>query len=211
MVIGLGHGSTARIALRRVAELLHTGELHDIVAIPCSNTAKREARRLGIPLTSLEEHPVIDLTIDGADEVAPNLDLIKGRGGALLREKIVSQASRREIIIVDEAKLSPALGTLASLPVEVIPFGLRCQSDYLEGLGAEVMLRRRKDDRTFKTDQGNLLLDCRFGPIADPPRLAALLEARAGIVGHGLFLGIGAKVIVGASRGVRQLEANENG
>ena len=123
MVVGLGTGSTAIWAVRKVAALLAAGELRDIVAIPTSSETEAEARRLDVPLTTLADHPVIDVTIDGADEVDPNLELIKGGGGALLHEKIVAQASRREIIVVDEAKLSPALGTHVALPVEVVPFG----------------------------------------------------------------------------------------
>lgn len=111
MIVGLGHGSTAILAVRRLGKLLAQGELHDILGVPCSRHIEAEAHRLGIPVTTLEAHPVVDLTIDGADEVDPSLNVIKGGGGALVREKIVAQASRREIIIVDGSKLSPALGT----------------------------------------------------------------------------------------------------
>jgi ribose 5-phosphate isomerase A len=205
MVVGLGHGSTAIHAVRRIAELLRTRQLPGILGIPCSIQVEEEARRLGIPLTTIDEHPVIDLTIDGADEVAPNLDLIKGRGGAMLREKIVSQASRREIIVVDESKLSPALGTRATMPAEVVPFGWRSQAAYLESLGARVTVRQKSDGAPFKTDQGNLILDCDFGPITHPAALAARLEARAGIVAHGLFLGLATEVIVAGAQGIRRL------
>lgn len=205
MVVGLGHGSTAILAVRRIGELLQAGRLRDILGVPCSSLAAEEASRLGITLTSLEEHPVVDLTIDGADEVAPNLDLIKGGGGALLREKIVSQASRREVIVVDESKLSPALGTRAKVPVEVVAFGLRAQLEYLEGLGARAALRRISGGAPFQTEQGNLIVDCDFGPIRDPTRLAAVLGERAGIVEHGLFLGLAQQVIVGDRDGVRLL------
>ncbi|RMF38338.1 MAG: ribose-5-phosphate isomerase RpiA [Chloroflexi bacterium] len=205
MVVGLGHGSTTAFALRRLARLLQDGQLHDILGVPCSSHTEAEARRLGIPLTTLEEHPVVDLTIDGADEVDPALNLIKGGGGALLREKIVAQASRREIIVVDETKLSPALGTRWAVPVEVIPFGWRSQAAYLESLGAEVVLRRREDGTPFRTDQGNLILDCRFGPLPDPAPLAAQIKARTGIVEHGLFLGLATDVIVAGREGVRHL------
>jgi ribose 5-phosphate isomerase A len=206
MVVGLGHGSTAIHAVRRIAELLRAGELQGILGIPCSIQVQEEAGRLAIPLTTIDEHPVIDLTIDGADEVAPNLDLMKGRGGAMLREKIVSQASRREIIVVDESKLSPALGTRATMPAEVVPFGWRSQAAYLESLGARVTVRRHSDGTTFETDQGNLILDCDFGPIAQPAQLAARLEARAGILAHGLFLGMDAEVIVAGAQGIRLLK-----
>ena len=208
MVVGLGHGSTVIFAVRRIAELLHEGQLQDILSVPCSLQVKEEARRLGIPLTTLEEHPVVDLTIDGADEVDPHLNLIKGGGGALLREKIVAQASRREIIVVDESKLSPALGTHWPVPVEVTPFGWRSQAAYLESLGAQPVLRLNSDGSLFKTDQGNLILDCHFGPIPDPARLAAQMNERAGIVENGLFLGLATDVIVASAEGIRHLKSD---
>lgn len=206
MVVGLGHGTTAVFAVRRIAELLRTGALRDLLGVPCSRQVEAEARDLGIPLTSLNERPVVDLTIDGADEVSPSLDLIKGHGGALLREKIVAQASRREITVVDESKLSPALGTRVPLPVEVVPFGLRPQAAYLESLGARVAQRRNADGSLFQTDQANFILDCDFGPIARPGELGAQLHARAGIVEHGLFVGLATDVIVAGAGGVRHLK-----
>lgn len=206
MVVGLGHGSTAIFAVRCIGQLLRTGQLQSVLGVPCSLQVEEEAQRLGIPLTTLDEHPVVDLTIDGADEVDSHLNLIKGGGGALLREKIVAQASRREIIVVDESKLSPALGTHWPVPVEVTPFGWRSQSDYLESLGAEPVLRLNSDGSPFKTDQGNLILDCHFGPISDPTQLAAQMNERAGIVEHGLFLGLATDVIVGSDEGVRHLK-----
>lgn len=205
MIVGLGAGSTALLALRGLAAKLARGELNNIQGIPCSTVVEAEAQRLNIPLTTLEEHPVIDLTFDGADEVDPALNLIKGGGGALLREKIVAQASRREIIIVDESKLSPALGTRWALPVEVVPFGRGSQAVFLESLGAAVDMRLGEDGLPFVTDQGNYILDCAFGPIADPVGLAARLDARAGIVGHGLFLGLATDVIVAGASGIRHL------
>jgi len=205
MVVGLGHGSTTILAVRRIAQLLHEGQLQDILGVPCSLQVKEDAQRLGIPLTTLDEHPVVDVTIDGADEVDPHLNLIKGGGGALLREKIVAQASRREIIVVDESKLSPALGAHWPVPVEVTPFGWRSQAAYLESLGAQPILRLSSDGAPFTTDQGNLILDCRFGPISQPARLAAHLSERAGIVEHGLFLGLATDVIVASVGGIRHL------
>ena len=206
MVVGLGHGSTAIFAVRRVAELLRAGALRDLLAVPCSSQVEAEARRLGMPLTSLDQHHVIDVTIDGADEVSPGLDLIKGRGGALLHEKIVAQASRREITVVDESKLSPALGTRAPLPVEVVPFGWGAQAAWLESLGARVTPRRNDDGSMFQTDQANFILDCDFGPIPKPAELADQLQARAGIAEHGLFLGLATDVIVAGAGGVRHLK-----
>lgn len=208
MVVGLGHGSTAIFAIRAIAAKLASGELKAVVGIPCSRQVEADARALGIPLTTLDEAPVIDVTIDGADEVDPALNLIKGGGGALLREKIVAQASRREIIAVDEEKLVPALGTHWSVPVEVVPFGWRAQVEYLITLGADVTPRRLSNGELFHTDQGNLILDCRFGLIARPAELAAQIRARAGIVEHGLFLGMADDVIVAGAAGIRHLRRN---
>jgi ribose 5-phosphate isomerase A len=205
MIVGLGHGSTALFAVKHIARLLKTGEFNNILGIPCSIQVEDEARHLGIPLTTLEEHPIIDVTIDGADEVDPNLDCIKGGGGALLREKIVAQASLREIIVVDESKLSPALGTRWPVPVEVIPFGWRSQVSFLESLGAHVSVRQASDGRKFFTDQANLILDCNFGPLQQPTHVARDLGQRIGIVEHGLFLGLTTDVIVAGKSGVRHL------
>lgn len=204
MVLGLGSGTTALLAVRRLAEQLHAGRLRAIVGVPTSLGIEQEARRLQIPLTTLEEHPVLDLTIDGADEVDPQLNLIKGGGGALLREKIVAQASRQEIIIVDETKLVPVLGTRWTVPVEVIPFGWPSQAEYLKTLGAQITLRQQ-NGVVFKTDQGNLILDCQFGPIPDAYALATKLKTRTGIVEHGLFLDLASEVIVAGADGVRRL------
>lgn len=205
MVVGLGSGSTARLAVRHIGELLRAGELTDIVGIPCSSTTEAVAQEYDIPLTTLEAHPVIDLTIDGADEVDPALNLIKGGGGALTREKIVAQASKREIIIVDESKLSPILGTTWAVPVEVVPFGYGPQQRYLESLGAVVTLRLDKSGHPFRTDQGNIILDCNFGPIAQLPELAHRIKQRTGIVEHGLFIGMATEVIVAGIDGIRHL------
>ena len=208
-VVGLGAGSTAAFALRHLAELLRAGHLKDILGVPCSLQVEREARSLRIPITTLEEHPVVHLTIDGADEVDPNLDLIKGGGGALLREKIVAQASLREIIVVDESKLSPVLGTRWAVPVEVAPFGWGSHVPFLESLGARVALRTNRDGVQFKTDQGNLILDCNFGPIPEPTLMAAQLSQRAGVVEHGLFLGLATDVIVAGDEGITHLKRGE--
>jgi ribose 5-phosphate isomerase A len=204
MVVGLGAGSTAVLATRRIGQLLREGRLRDLVGVPCSSAIEAEARALGIPIT-LEPPGAVDLTIDGADEVDPELNLIKGGGGALLHEKLVAQASCQEVIIVDESKLSPALGTHWALPVEVIPFGWQWQRRFLESLGARVSVRQQRDGTPFRTDQGNLILDCAFGPIQQPKELAAKLDARTGIVEHGLFLGLATEVIVAGAEGVRHL------
>lgn len=206
MIVGLGAGSTAVLAVRGLGAKLAAGELTNILGIPCSRVTEAEARSLGIPLTTLEEHQVIDLTFDGADEVDPDLNLIKGGGGALLREKLVAQASRREIIVVDESKLSPVLGTHWAVPIEVIPFGWRTQAAYLEGLGAQPKLRLCANGEPFETDQGNYILDSAFGPIPDPVSLGSRLDARTGIVCHGLFLGIADAVIVAGASGIQYLK-----
>ena len=162
MVVGLGTGSTAVHAVRRIAARLSSGELKDIVGIATSETTAAEARRLAVPLTTFDDQFAVDLTIDGADEVDPQLDVIKGGGGALLREKIVAQASAREIIVVDESKLSPALGTKWAVPIEVIPFGRRPETEFLKALGAAVELRLASDGKPFVTDNGNIILDANF-------------------------------------------------
>lgn len=203
MVVGLGYGSTAVHALRLIGELIRRGELEGIKAIPTADLIAEEARRVGIPLTSLEEHPRIDVTIDGADEVDPELNLIKGGGGALLREKIVAQATTLNIIVVDEQKLSPVLGTNFDLPVEIISFGRRSLEEYLRSLGAELKVRTKTDGTPFITDSGNYILDCHFGPIDDPYALSAKLKDRAGIVEHGLFLDLASEVIIAAGDGIR--------
>jgi len=202
MVLGLGTGSTAVFALRRVGERLAEGGLADVKGIPTSKGAAATAANLGIPMTSLEEHPVIDLTIDGADEVDPALNLIKGGGGALLREKIVAQASRREVIVVDSSKCSPRLGTLHSVPVEVIEFGWRPVALHLESQGANVTRRAASDGSPFRTDQGNLILDCDFGSIQDPEEMERRLIARAGVVAVGLFCGLATELVIGSHDGV---------
>lgn len=205
MVVGLGFGSTARYAVERIAQRLAAGDLREIVVVPTALQVEREARRLGIPLTSLDEHPQIDLTIDGADEVDPDLNLIKGGGGALLREKIVAQVSHREIIVVDESKLSEKLGTQFPIPVEVLPFGWRVVAQYLELLGATASLRRAADGKPLGTDQGNWILDATFGPLEDPQPVADQLDRKAGVIAHGLFLGLATDVIVAGQGGLRHL------
>lgn len=203
MVVGLGYGSTAVYAVRRIGALVAAGELSGIVGVPCAAWTEGEARRLGIPLTTLDAVERVDITIDGADEVDPRFNLIKGGGGALLREKMVAQASAREVIVVDAPKLVSTLGAFP-LPVEVVQFSWRATARYLAGLGAAVSLRRQGDE-PFLTDQGNYILDCSFGRIDDPEALAAALERRAGIVEHGLFLGLATDVIVADPGGVRHL------
>ncbi len=202
MVVGLGHGSTAIFAHRKLAALLASGELRDVVGVPCSSQVERQAQSLGIPLTTLDANPLIDITIDGADEVDPACNVIKGGGGALLREKIVAQATLREIMVVDASKLSDKLGMQWEVPVEVVQFGWQAQVSYLRSLGAEVTVRCEPDGSHRVTDQGNLILDCAWGPLEDAWELDATLNRRAGIVEHGLFLGLVTDVIVAGPDGV---------
>jgi ribose 5-phosphate isomerase A len=163
-----------------------------------------EARRIGIPLLDDTRSGPADITIDGADEIDPSMDLIKGRGGALLREKVVAQTSRRLVIVADESKLSSALGTRAMLPVEIVPFGWRSQMEYINTLAprARISLRATSGGTPFITDQGNFILDCATGAIERPQELAAELQARAGVVAHGLFLNLATDVIVAGPSGV---------
>jgi ribose 5-phosphate isomerase A len=202
MTVGLGTGSTAMFAIRRLGELLHDGTLRDVLGVPTSAVTEAEARRLGIPMADANWERGIDVTIDGADEVDPALDLIKGGGGALLREKIVAQASRREIIVVDETKLSPRLGARRTVPVEVLAFGWPSQTRYLESLGASVTRRTERDGTPFVTDQNNVILDCAFGPAQLPAALAGILERRAGVLAHGFFIGLATDLIVAGPSGI---------
>ena len=205
MTVGLGTGSTAIWATRRIGQLLRAGLLHDITGYATSRATWAAAEQAGIPMLAEELPRELDLTIDGADEVDPGLNLIKGGGGALFREKIVAQASHRLIIVVDESKLSPCLGTKHTLPLEVLPFGWRSQLRFLHALGGEAIIRYNQDGTLYRTDQGNLILDCDFGPIRVPTDLAAQLSTRAGIVEHGLFLNLATEVIIGSMTGVRHL------
>jgi ribose 5-phosphate isomerase A len=203
MKVGLGTGSTAIHATRRIAELLAAGELRDIVGFATSRATHAEAMRLGIPMLDDEMATDLDLVIDGADEVDPALNVIKGGGGALLREKIVAQASRRVVIVADEGKLSSQLGTLWPVPVEVLSFGWRSQARFLESRGAAWTVRSTASGQQYVTDSGNMILDCAFGPIPDPARLAEALAARAGIVEHGLFINLATDLVVAGPGGIQ--------
>jgi len=204
--IGLGSGTTARLFVEALAERLSTGELEGVRGVPTSAETEELAARLGVPLTTLEAAPELDIAVDGADEVDPNLDLIKGLGGALLREKIVASASRLFVVVVDESKLVERLGTWTPVPVEVLPFGWRVVADRVEALGAKVTLRERGGE-VAATDQGNYVLDCALGEIPDAARLAAALSSIPGVLGHGLFVSMADEVIVGGEEGVEVLTA----
>lgn len=202
MLIGLGHGSTVQFAIEGIAKRVQAGALKDIQIIPCSRATEREAKKLGLLVTEFDFKRKIQMTIDGADEIDLDFNLIKGGGGALLREKLVAQESEREIIIADESKLSPRLGTNFKLPIEVMPFGWERQVVFVDSLGGQAIARKRDNDEFVLSDQGNYLLDCDFGAIEDAAALAAQLEGRAGIVEHGLFLALATDVIVAGPDGV---------
>src|SRR5438552_2450064 len=202
MVLGLGTGSTARLFLEGVARLVEGGM--DLKAVPTSLATAEAAKKLGVPLTSLEESMWLDLCVDGADEVDRRLNLIKGLGGALFREKIVATASKRFVVVVDQSKLSSRLGTKAPVPVEAHPFGWKNVSAALQALGAQVELRL-KEGEPFRTDNGNHILDAAFGPIQGAAKLASAIAGIPGVVGHGLFLGMAPVVLVGTPKGVRTL------
>ena len=205
-VVGLGSGTTARLFVEAIAERIARGELEGVRGVPTSSETEELAVELGVPLTTLEAAPELDLAVDGADEVDPSLDLIKGLGGALLREKIVASASRLFIIVIDESKLVERLGTWTPVPVEVLPFGWRVVAERVEAFGATVSLRERGGEVAV-TDQGNYILDCALGEIADAARTAARLAAIPGVLGHGLFVSMADEVIVGRDAGVETLIA----
>jgi ribose 5-phosphate isomerase A len=192
-VVGLGSGTTASDAIGFLAKRVRAGL--GIRGIPTSVHSGELARKLGIPLTTLDECPRIDVTIDGADEVDPRLRLIKGGGGALLREKIIASASRRLVIVADSSKQVKVLGRFP-LPVEVVPCARRFLAKRLAALGARVRLRIDKAGKPYVTDGGHYILDCRFGKIADPDRLARQLEQMPGVVEHGLFLDYADVVVI---------------
>jgi len=202
MVLGLGTGSTTYFALRAIGDLVDKG--YDLVGVPTSRSTEELAREFDIPLTTLDEVGEIDLTIDGADEVDPDKRLIKGMGGALLREKIVASASREEIIVVDDSKLVDLLGTVSKLPVEVIPFGHANTRKMIESLGCVAELRGGRSP--FITDNGNLIYDCRFDGIDRPSDLEAELNIIPGVIENGLFLKLATRIIIAREGGVETRE-----
>ncbi len=206
MVVGLGTGSTADYFLQALGAAVRSGQLSGIVGVPTSRQSEQRAMELGIPLTTLGRHPVLDVTVDGADEVDPQMNLIKGLGGALVREKIVAQNSRRFIIIADGSKTVDRLGTRSPLPVEVVQFAAEIQDGFFRSIGAEPVLRK-VGGMVFNTDNGNLIYDCKFpGGLADPAATERLILDRAGVVGCGLFLGMATTVLVGTEDGVTRTD-----
>jgi ribose 5-phosphate isomerase A len=209
MRLGLGTGSTAKHFVDLLGAAVQQGL--EVIGAPTSEATARQAAALGVPLTTLDETPELDLTIDGADEIDPSLRLIKGGGGALLREKIVAAASRRMLVIADASKSVATLGAFP-LPVEVVPFGLGATRRHIEracaelGLAGSITLRERQG-QTFVTDGGHYILDCAFGALPDPEALANALAFIPGIVDHGLFLGMASAAILAGPQGVTILGA----
>jgi ribose 5-phosphate isomerase A len=209
MRLGLGSGTTARHFVELLAERVRAGL--DVLTVATSETTRSDAERLGIPLSNLDETPQLDLTVDGADEIGPDLVLIKGGGGALLREKIVASASTRMVVIADQSKWVPVLGRFP-LPIEVVPFGLAVIRRKVEaacaaaGSAGAALLRRDMNGHAFVTDGGHWILDAALGKISNPQGLAARLQAIAGVVEHGLFIGMAQTAVVAGESGVRVLE-----
>jgi ribose 5-phosphate isomerase A len=206
MAIGLGTGSTASFMLRGLAARLADGRLQRVVGVPTSEQTAVLARELGIPLTTLDRHPSLDLALDGADEIDPHLRLIKGLGGAMLREKIVAASAARFVVMASVSKRVERLGERSPLPVEVVTFGMPLCIRRLAALGGEPVLRCDHSGAPFVTDEGNLILDCHFGVIADPEALAAAICAIPGVVAHGLFLGMASLAVIAGPDGIVELE-----
>lgn len=203
MRLGLGTGSTARHVVDLVGAMLRDGRLRDIVAVPTSRATEEQARALAIPLSTLDDVGELDLAIDGADEIDPQLDLIKGLGGALLWEKIVEFAAARLVIVADDSKLVRRLGEKAPLPVEVVPFGARALLPYFRSLGAEPAVRPQPDGQPFVTDGGHYIVDLRFeAGMRDPAHVERALRARPGVVETGLFLGMADVAVIAGGSGV---------
>ena len=207
MILGLGTGSTTRCFINMLGGEIQKGFLQGIQAIPTSETTAEQARLLGIPLTTLSENPQIDIAVDGADEVDPKLNLIKGLGGALLREKVVETHARRFIVVVDQSKIVLRLGVRGPLPVEIIPFEAHAHVVWLNTLDCQAKLLLEEDGSPLVTDNGNYLVHCWFSEgIPDPHKLARILADRPGIVEHGLFLGMADTVVVAEVDGIKILE-----
>jgi ribose 5-phosphate isomerase A len=207
--IGLGSGRAARAFVRALGERVRSGALH-VYGVPTSEETADLATREAIPLLTLDQAGTLDLTVDGADEVAPNLDLIKGYGRALVREKIIAASSRHLVILVGEEKLVPRLGARGKLPVEVTPFALPLCERRLRDLGCRPV-PYVQGGRLFVTDNGNNILDCQIGPIADPRKLDSDVRDIPGVVGTGLFLGMADTVLVGSDNDFRLVEARHRG
>lgn len=205
MAVGLGHGSTAVAAVPALAARAARGELAGTVFVPAASFMAVALRRHKLPVASLDDAPRLDMAIDGADEIDPEGNCVKGGGGALLYEKIVGQAAARLIIVADVGKLSPRLCLRHALPVEITPFALASELRFLTELGGNPTVRLRPDGDPMRTERGNVIADCAFAPLADPAGLAATLDARGGVAGHGLFIGTAALLVVAGPDGVREI------
>jgi len=212
MVVGLGTGRAAEMFVRALTERVGSGlRLSGLRGVPTSERTAALARELGIRLASLEEVERVDLDVDGADEVSPALDLIKGHGGALVRERLVAAYSSRFVVLVGEEKLVPKLGTRRALPVEVVPFGIPVARRGLEGLGARVSLRLDTANGVpFRTDNGNAILDASWNGIDSPAELQTAVDLLPGVVDCGLFVGMADLVLVQRSSGVERLERRQS-
>jgi ribose 5-phosphate isomerase A len=208
MIVGLGTGSTAKLFIDALGEALREGKLRNIRGIPTSKRSEEQAKQLGIPLTNFIESPTIDVTVDGADEVDPKLNLIKGLGGALLREKLVAQNTRRFVIVADSTKKVTTLGTHSPLPVEVVQFAHEATAHFLSSLGCTPTLRPdpAAPGKPYITDNGNFIYDCRFIRIDDPFDLERKLALRAGVVETGLFLGMADTALVAGDTDVETMK-----
>lgn len=206
-IIGLGSGSTAKYFIEIIGSHLRSGEIHGILGVPTSHQAAADALASGIPLTSLDEHPELDLTVDGADQIDGKLDAIKGGGGALLREKVIASASKEYILIADERKLTQKLGDGVPLPMEVLPFSLGSVLSKIKKLGVEAMVRAGQGKLgPVVTDNGNFIVDADFGPIADPSGLERELKAIPGVLETGLFIDYACLAYIGTGEGVREMQ-----
>jgi len=203
MVVGLGTGSTAKYAIMRLGERIRKEKIK-FIGISTSKASSELAKKECIPLSTLEEHQVIDLTIDGADEVDPNLDLIKGLGGALLWEKVIASCTKKEVIIIDDSKLVDTLGTKSPLPVEVLQFAWKKVFRTLPKFKCKPILRM-KEGKPFITDSGNYIIDCKFVEITDPFTLEKEINNIPGVVENGLFLGLAEVILVGSSSGIEEI------
>lgn len=205
MVVGLGSGSTATIAIKLIGQKI-SEEGIDIVGIPTSTASDLLGRAVGIRIGELDEHREVDITIDGADEVDPRLNLVKGLGGALVWEKIVAASTRVEMIVVDDTKMVEFLCQKAPLPVEIVRYSHKTTARRLEVLDCEATLRLDSDGNAFVTDNGNHIVDCRFDGIDDPRSMESEINAIPGVVENGLFIGLASKVIVASNDGIRIFE-----
>jgi len=210
MTLGLGTGSTVEYTIKKLAELLKAGKLKDIKAIPTSHQTKKLAVQLEIPLVELDDETIIDLTIDGADEIDSNFVLIKGGGGALTREKIIAYHSKREIIVADESKVVKKLGSDFALPVEILKYSWKATKKSIEELSCSATLREIMGN-PYITDNGNYLLDCDFEKIDNAEELEAKLNMIPGVVECGLFIGLVNDVIIGSKQGVITEQVSEDG